>query len=606
MLTRTCSGTLYDVLEVQNRNASTEEIRRQYKKMALKYHPDRNVGGSTNNAERFQEAEHAHAVLTNKSQRKVYDVFGSEGLAKLSFLFSDTENQGEEEEVVASMAVSVLTNLKILVRLSYIFCALVVAIFVSGLLSLYKFDHYYNIYTAVDGNVIGGANKWKWSVLFIPYWILIAPLGLVLALALLFSVFHLIKAWYGLLRFACCPGRQNEHDDEEPVVEETYENNNNNNSNNRADVGIDPAAAHTDVHQRTQRRKRLGEVLIGLANAHDYLFLMIELVFLLIVFPALLCAALSFKLTPFYNITSGIFFYLCVWTLHSLLDLVPPLYWARAQQQDELLANMGGTASDAGRARPPSVLRGRIHIAELLKVMLTFLLVELWLLNCRERGRQQELYHRLSDKSSVEFTSFWKVNAGVIALVGLRFAGAAFWHCYIYILTRRGAIAHVNPSEGDAEDEGIHSAKDLAVAVATSGLVYAPMLFTICMWTQKLNVKLNFEAPGTRNSSPGKHYNPSAFTASFFPIVGHAVFILAVLVMCWALRSAEQAIIQDREADAHDASARGSTTVVNMGASGPSEDYPPHYGSNAKASPPTVAVAGNTHPKQSGTLSELD
>lgn len=65
---------LYKIMEV-DKNASADEIRRSYKKLALKKHPDR--GGSQ---EEFQELQHAYEILSDESKRSIYDQYGEEGL----------------------------------------------------------------------------------------------------------------------------------------------------------------------------------------------------------------------------------------------------------------------------------------------------------------------------------------------------------------------------------------------------------------------------------------------------------------------------------------------------------------------------------------------
>src|SRR4030067_1121566 len=67
----------YTILGV-NKNASDEEIKRAYRKMAMKYHPDRNPN-KKEAEERFKEINEAYAVLSDKEKRKQYDTFGAEG-----------------------------------------------------------------------------------------------------------------------------------------------------------------------------------------------------------------------------------------------------------------------------------------------------------------------------------------------------------------------------------------------------------------------------------------------------------------------------------------------------------------------------------------------
>jgi len=68
----------YKILGV-DRNANAEEIKKAYRKMALKYHPDRNPGNKE--AEHtFKKAAEAYGVLSDPEKRKLYDQYGLEGL----------------------------------------------------------------------------------------------------------------------------------------------------------------------------------------------------------------------------------------------------------------------------------------------------------------------------------------------------------------------------------------------------------------------------------------------------------------------------------------------------------------------------------------------
>ena len=67
----------YSVLGL-NKGVSDDEIKKAYRKLAMKYHPDRNEGDSK--AEnKFKEISEAYAVLSDKQKRDKYDQFGSEG-----------------------------------------------------------------------------------------------------------------------------------------------------------------------------------------------------------------------------------------------------------------------------------------------------------------------------------------------------------------------------------------------------------------------------------------------------------------------------------------------------------------------------------------------
>lgn len=64
--------TLYDILGI-NKKSSIEEIKKQYKLLALKYHPDRNK----NTEEKFKEITKAYDILGNPDKKKFYDSMGS-------------------------------------------------------------------------------------------------------------------------------------------------------------------------------------------------------------------------------------------------------------------------------------------------------------------------------------------------------------------------------------------------------------------------------------------------------------------------------------------------------------------------------------------------
>ncbi|NIQ37266.1 MAG: DnaJ domain-containing protein [Proteobacteria bacterium] len=67
----------YEVLGV-SRNATGDQVKKAYRKLALKYHPDRNKGNKEAE-ERFKEINEAYAVLSDKEKRQQYDTFGAEG-----------------------------------------------------------------------------------------------------------------------------------------------------------------------------------------------------------------------------------------------------------------------------------------------------------------------------------------------------------------------------------------------------------------------------------------------------------------------------------------------------------------------------------------------
>jgi molecular chaperone DnaJ len=76
-------ATLYDTLGVK-KGASADEIKKAYRKLASKYHPDKNPG-DTSAEEKFKEVQTAYDVLSDPEKRKQYDAFGADGRGRGGF-----------------------------------------------------------------------------------------------------------------------------------------------------------------------------------------------------------------------------------------------------------------------------------------------------------------------------------------------------------------------------------------------------------------------------------------------------------------------------------------------------------------------------------------
>src|SRR5690606_34654808 len=95
----------YEVLGVA-RDASAEEIKRAYRKVALKCHPDRNPN-DPEATEKFKEAAEAYEVLGDPDKRARYDKFGHEGVKAQfgsgGFQWSDFHHAGEMQDIFGDL-----------------------------------------------------------------------------------------------------------------------------------------------------------------------------------------------------------------------------------------------------------------------------------------------------------------------------------------------------------------------------------------------------------------------------------------------------------------------------------------------------------------------
>ncbi|MBT7547640.1 MAG: DnaJ domain-containing protein, partial [Gemmatimonadetes bacterium] len=91
----------YEVLNL-GRDASDSDIKGAYRKMALKYHPDRNPGDAAAE-ETFKEASEAYEVLSDQEKRSAYDRFGHESMEGNfgggGFQWSDFSHAGDFQDI---------------------------------------------------------------------------------------------------------------------------------------------------------------------------------------------------------------------------------------------------------------------------------------------------------------------------------------------------------------------------------------------------------------------------------------------------------------------------------------------------------------------------
>ena len=88
----------YEVLGI-SRDGGDEDIKKAYRKLALKYHPDRNPGDKEAE-EKFKEAAEAYSVLSDDNKRAQYDRFGHAGIGGGGFSGFDPDIFGDFSDIL--------------------------------------------------------------------------------------------------------------------------------------------------------------------------------------------------------------------------------------------------------------------------------------------------------------------------------------------------------------------------------------------------------------------------------------------------------------------------------------------------------------------------
>ena len=99
----------YDTLGV-SRDASEDEIRKAYRKLARKYHPDVNPDNKEESEEKFKEISEAYEVLMDKEKRARYDQYGKEGVfngGSGGFQWSDFTHYQDIEDIFGDLGGSI-------------------------------------------------------------------------------------------------------------------------------------------------------------------------------------------------------------------------------------------------------------------------------------------------------------------------------------------------------------------------------------------------------------------------------------------------------------------------------------------------------------------
>ncbi|BCZ18098.1 hypothetical protein NHP190003_13800 [Helicobacter sp. NHP19-003] len=95
------SKSLYSTLEVAE-GASQEEIKKSYRRLARKYHPDLNKGKEAE--EKFKEINAAYEILNDPQKRAQYDQFGDNMFGGQNFSdFARAQGRGSLDDILASI-----------------------------------------------------------------------------------------------------------------------------------------------------------------------------------------------------------------------------------------------------------------------------------------------------------------------------------------------------------------------------------------------------------------------------------------------------------------------------------------------------------------------
>jgi DnaJ family protein B protein 4 len=83
----------YNILKL-NRNATEEDMKKAYKRLAMKWHPDKNPVNKKEAEAKFKLISEAYDVLSDPNKRQIYDLYGEEGLKSFDQIPPPTTNVG--------------------------------------------------------------------------------------------------------------------------------------------------------------------------------------------------------------------------------------------------------------------------------------------------------------------------------------------------------------------------------------------------------------------------------------------------------------------------------------------------------------------------------
>jgi len=126
----------YQCLGLRRTDSTQDEVKRAYKRLSLKYHPDRNRDDPTTTA-KFQEIATAYTVLSSARKRQVYDAYGEQGLKMYdSYMsFADSDDDGSKMPLQpVTMLLMVCVGISVLIFMSAAF-GLLLLLYLNGAIS---------------------------------------------------------------------------------------------------------------------------------------------------------------------------------------------------------------------------------------------------------------------------------------------------------------------------------------------------------------------------------------------------------------------------------------------------------------------------------------
>ena len=94
----------YEVLGV-DKNADEAKIKKAYKRLAMKYHPDRNAGDKAGAEKKFKEVRKAYDIISDPQKRSAYDQFGHAGVNKVVRALVVATHLEEQEALVIFLVI---------------------------------------------------------------------------------------------------------------------------------------------------------------------------------------------------------------------------------------------------------------------------------------------------------------------------------------------------------------------------------------------------------------------------------------------------------------------------------------------------------------------